>query len=79
MSASKFAKQFEQVFNYLHHIVTLPLQKFEEHLREYSHIQFDRSKQCPVTFERGGRARFYMEKPACFKVTTTEGTEEVYI
>lgn len=58
--------------------VRLPLQKFEEHLRaDCSHIHFRRSRQCLVTFERGDRARFHMEKPACFKVTTTEGTEEV--
>ena len=58
----------------------MPLQKVEELLKDkYSHIQFHPSKQCFVTFERGGRARFYMKKPACFKVTTTEGTEEVCI
>ena len=66
------------VSTYLHYIVTLPLQKFEEHLRaEYSHIEFHRSKQCLVTFERGYRARFHMQKPSCFKVTTKEGTAEV--
>lgn len=58
--------------------MTLLLQKFEEDLRaECSHIQFHRAKQCLVTFERDGRARFHMQKPSCFKVTTKEGTAEV--
>ena len=58
--------------------MTLLLQKFEEDLRaECGHIQFHRAKQCLVTFERGGRARFHIQRPSCFKVTTKEGTAEV--